>query len=83
MSAVRQVRADLPLLTNVKHEREARVRPLDFGIIRRLMSFTNAYRRTRTALVCLVLLRAVQLPALALPLKSGQHGNLGKFKIIT
>jgi ATP-binding cassette, subfamily B, bacterial len=38
-------------------------RPLDFGIVRRLYAYTRSHARLRNRLVCLVLLRSLQLPA--------------------
>jgi ATP-binding cassette subfamily B protein len=62
----RPMRQDLAFLTSVKREPyERERRPLDFDLIRRLFRFTAPYRRVRTTLLGLVLLRAVQLPVLA------------------
>ena len=66
MSRPRKTRPDLTLLTAVKREqRETERRPLDFDLIRRLFGFTAPYRRIRTTLLALVLVRSVQLPLLA------------------
>lgn len=66
MTTPRQTRKDLAFLTAVKHEqRETERRPLDFDLIRRLFGFTTPYRRIRTGLFALVLVRSVQLPLLA------------------
>ncbi|MEI6210982.1 MAG: ABC transporter ATP-binding protein [bacterium] len=66
MSASRKIRQDLPLLTAVQREqRETERRPLDLGLIRRLFRFTEPFRRMRTTLLVLVLVRTVQLPLLA------------------
>ncbi len=46
-------------------EQEPLKRPLSWGLIRRLFSYTKPYRRTRNILLGIVLLRAVQLPLLA------------------
>lgn len=46
-------------------EIEANVRPLDFGIIRRLFSYTHAYPRKRNTLLVFALIRAIQLPTMA------------------
>jgi len=46
-------------------DREAKRRPLDFGIIVRLMQYTRPYASLRNTLLFLVLFRACQLPALA------------------
>ena len=54
------------MLTHVdKAEGEARQRPLSLAIIRRLWGYTAPHARKRNWLILLVLLRAVQLPALA------------------
>jgi len=45
-------------------EHEADTRPLDFGIIRRLFSYTTPYATRRNILFILVIIRSVQLPAL-------------------
>lgn len=54
-------------LTNVRRdpEKEARERPLDFGLIRRLFCYTSPYARKRNWLLLTVLLRAIQLPLVA------------------
>jgi len=44
---------------------EAGTRPLDMGIIRRLFSYTQAHRSLRNWLTVLVIVRSIQLPALA------------------
>ena len=45
--------------------REAFSRPLDFGLIRRLFSYTRPHRGLRNWLTVLVIARAIQLPLLA------------------
>jgi ATP-binding cassette subfamily B protein len=66
MTSARQTQKDLAFLTAVKHEqRETERRPLDFDLIRRLFGFTAPYRKIRAGLFALVLVRSVQLPALA------------------
>ncbi|MFA6288169.1 MAG: ABC transporter ATP-binding protein [Opitutaceae bacterium] len=47
------------------HEREEAVKPLEWGLIRRLLGFTRPFARKRNALIVLTVLRATQLPALA------------------
>src|SRR5262245_26300952 len=48
-----------------KHEEsEADMRPLELALIRRLFSFTKPYAAKRNWLVFLVIVRAIQLPAL-------------------
>ena len=44
---------------------EAPERPLDFGLIRRLIGYTQPYARKRNWLLLLVVLRAIQLPLLS------------------
>jgi ATP-binding cassette subfamily B protein len=53
-------------ITRVSHrdDEEDRQRPLDWRLIRRLMFYTQPYAAKRNWLLILVLLRAVQLPAL-------------------
>jgi ATP-binding cassette subfamily B protein len=43
---------------------EARQRPLEFGIIRRMFAYTRPYALKRNVLFFIVLLRAIQLPVL-------------------
>ena len=40
-------------------------RPLDFGLIRRLLEYTRPYARKRNWLILLVVMRAIQLPVLS------------------
>ncbi len=44
---------------------EARLRPLEFGLIVRLLGYTRPYATKRNWLIVLVILRAIQLPLLA------------------
>jgi ATP-binding cassette subfamily B protein len=46
-------------------EHEADTRPLDFGLIRRLLAYTRPYPATRNWLLVTVVLRAIQLPCVA------------------
>jgi ATP-binding cassette subfamily B protein len=46
-------------------DREVEQRPLEFGLIRRILTYTRAHARKRNWLVVLVLTRSVQLPLLA------------------
>ncbi len=46
-------------------EREADARPLDFGLIRRLLAYTKPYAARRNWLLLTVVVRAVQLPCVA------------------
>ncbi|MSR57836.1 MAG: ABC transporter ATP-binding protein, partial [Planctomycetaceae bacterium] len=52
-------------LTRHDAEREADARPLDFGLIRRLLTYTRPYASKRNWLLLTVVLRAIQLPCLA------------------
>lgn len=53
-------------LTHVERgHHEPHRRPLELGLIRRLMGYTGPYRLKRNVLLVLVLVRAVQLPMLA------------------
>lgn len=47
-----------------REEDEAVQRPLEWGLIRRLWTYTRAQRRKRNILIALTVARAVQLPAL-------------------
>jgi ABC-type multidrug transport system fused ATPase/permease subunit len=52
-------------LTHVaRDDREAHKRPLDMGLIRRVLALTNAHRRTRGWLFVMVAIRALQIPAM-------------------
>ncbi len=63
---MRRCRPPVPTLTHVQREaREAERRPLDFGLIRRLLTFTQPYAGRRNRLLMLVLVRGLQLPLLA------------------
>ena len=54
------------VLTHVqREERENDFRPLSFDLVRRLAAFTRPYARRRNRLLMLVILRSIQLPALA------------------
>ena len=56
LSLVQRARDDEP---------EAEVKPLDWGIVRRLFGYTRPFARKRNWLIVLTALRASQLPALA------------------
>ena len=63
------------LLTHVKQvDDEAKQRPLSFEVIRRLLGYTRPYALKRNVLIALVLVRAVQLPALAWALAAVLNG---------
>lgn len=68
------------LLTHVRQtDDEAKQRPLSFAVIRRLLGYTRPYARKRNWLIVMVLIRAVQLPALAWTLAAVLNGPvLGK-----
>jgi len=56
----------LRAITVVQQEdREADVRPLDFQLVRRLLLHTRPYAKQRNTLLLLVLLRSIQMPAMA------------------
>jgi ABC-type multidrug transport system fused ATPase/permease subunit len=65
-------------------EPEAEIKPLDWGIVRRLFRYTDAFAAKRNWLIVLTVLRASQLPALALlsaliiagPIAGGQSSPL-------
>lgn len=59
-----------------RQEQEVQQRPLDLGLIRRLLSFTRPYKWRRNTLMCLVLIRAVQLPAMAWVLSQVFNGPI-------
>lgn len=56
LSLVQRARDDEP---------EAEIRPLDWGIVRRLLGYTRPFARKRNWLILLTVLRASQLPALS------------------
>jgi ABC-type multidrug transport system fused ATPase/permease subunit len=59
-------RAALSLVQRAREdEDEAEMKPLDWGIVRRLFGYTKAFARKRNVLIVLTLLRASQLPALS------------------
>ncbi|NLF39373.1 ABC transporter ATP-binding protein [bacterium] len=56
---------NLTITIRGEHEKEAAQRPLDLKIIRRLVAYMRPYRAKRNWLFVLVILRSVQLPAIA------------------
>ena len=54
-------------ITHVRRdlEREAATRPLDFGLIRRLIGYMRPYAAKRNWLTMCVIARAIQLPCIA------------------
>jgi ATP-binding cassette subfamily B protein len=54
-------------ITRLRHDldREPDARPLDFGLIRRLLTYTKPYAAKRNWLLVTVVLRAIQLPCVA------------------
>lgn len=54
-------------ITRLHHDpdREADARPLDFGLIRRLLAYTRPYAAKRNWLLVTVVVRAIQLPCVA------------------
>jgi ABC-type multidrug transport system fused ATPase/permease subunit len=67
MKQVAPPSADQLILTrrDPEEENEAQFRPLEWGLLRRLWSYTNPHARKRNILVVLTLIRAAQLPLLA------------------
>lgn len=64
-----------PILTHVdKSDREKKQRPLSMAIIRRLWGYTAPHARKRNALIGLVILRGIQLPAMAWMLAAVLNG---------
>src|SRR5580765_7411391 len=60
--------AAVPLqITRLRHDldREPETRPLDFGLIRRLLAYTKPYAAKRNWLLVTVIVRAIQLPCVA------------------
>jgi ATP-binding cassette, subfamily B, bacterial len=55
----------LSLVHRRQEERETDSRPLDFGLIRRLIGYMRPYAAKRNWLLVMVVLRAIQLPAVA------------------
>jgi ATP-binding cassette subfamily B protein len=55
---------DIGLVRRVKEEDEELRRPLEWGLIRRLLGYSRPLRRKRNLLFALTLLRSAQLPAL-------------------
>ena len=54
-------------ITVLKREtEEVKQRPLDFGLIRRLMRYTRPYAKQRNWLLFIVVIRSIQLPLLPL-----------------
>lgn len=65
-STSRASRKHATRLTAVKQDdREAKQRPLDWRLIARLWRYAQPHRRKRNVLLVIVLIRAVQLPAVA------------------
>ena len=56
---------ELVIVQRQTDEPEEQFRPLEWGLIRRLLGYTQAFAAKRNALIVLTLLRSVQLPALA------------------
>lgn len=60
-----QPHAGLTLTRSKPDEREPDKRPLDLGLIRRLLAYMRPHARTRNLLLVFVVLRAIQLPLVA------------------
>jgi ATP-binding cassette subfamily B protein len=71
----------------LRHDnRDARHRPLQFGLIKRLFRFTQPYAATRNSLIAVVLIRALQVPALgwmvgAIIQGPIEHGDFEQLKL--
>jgi len=66
MSNQRKIRHDLSFVTLANRDgHETPTRPLDFNLIKRLFVFTKPFKRIRTRLFVLVVVRSIQLPLLA------------------
>lgn len=64
------------LTRHIEREEEERQRPLDFGLINRIMRFTRPYAAKRNWLVLTVILRSIQLPALTWVLAAVINGPI-------
>jgi ATP-binding cassette subfamily B protein len=62
-------------------EREADSRPLEFALIRRLMRYARPYAGRRNRLLALVVLRSIQLPALAWALGAVMGGPVSRLDV--
>src|SRR3954465_9796208 len=80
--AATQPKGPKPLLGIVQYDRdpdrEEHQRPLDFGLIRRLFSYTRPYAKRRNALVALVIVRSIQLPLLSWVIASVISGPIAR-----
>lgn len=56
---------ELVIVQRQSDEPEEQFRPLEWGLIRRLLGYTRPFAAKRNALIVLTLLRSIQLPALA------------------
>jgi ATP-binding cassette subfamily B protein len=67
-------------ITRVQREEhgEAEFRPLDAALLRRLFGFTRPYRRMRSRLILLVVLRAIQLPLCAWAMGAVINGPISR-----
>ena len=66
-----------PTITQVaKDEREIHQRPLDWQIINRLLRYTRPYAARRTWLLLIVVVRSLQLPALAAAIAAAIKGPI-------
>ncbi|MFW5682766.1 MAG: ABC transporter ATP-binding protein, partial [Phycisphaeraceae bacterium] len=59
-----------------RDDREVAQRPLNFGLIMRMMSYTRDIKAKRTALLFCVLLRGIQVPMVALILSAVIKGPI-------
>ncbi|HLJ12676.1 MAG TPA: ABC transporter ATP-binding protein [Planctomycetaceae bacterium] len=65
-------------ITRLQHDpdREAEARPLDFGLIRRLLGYTRPYAAKRNWLLLTVIVRAIQLPCVAWVIGAAINGPI-------
>ena len=76
-SPMTQIQANTKTITvKSQEDREAQQRPLDLGLIRRMMSYTNDIRRKRNLLLLCVFLRGIQLPLLSWIIAAVIHGPI-------
>ena len=74
-----QISANTKTITiKPREEHEPAQRPLDFGLIRRMMSYTRDIKAKRNTLLGCVLLRGIQVPALAWMLSAVIKGPIAE-----
>lgn len=74
-----QISANTKTITiKPREEHEPAQRPLDFGLIKRMMSYTRGIEAKRNTLLACVLLRGIQVPALAWMLSAVIKGPIAE-----